>query len=245
MFEYFSPYYDGGPFRLFGASHVAAIAVIVTAATALVGSARAGSARRRRRLRFALALVLLLNEVGWHLWNLSSGSWALERMLPLHMCAAMVWITVAALLLEKRALYPMLYFFGIAGAAQALITPDLGAFGFPHYRFFQTMLSHGLLVTGGLWVVTVERWRPTARSLAAVLLGLNAYALVILWVNMRIGSNYLFLARKPGGASLMDFFPEWPWYLLILEGLTIVILTLMYLSVRSRPEPQAQHLVWP
>ena len=107
------------------------------------------------------------------------------------------------------------------------------------------MLSHGLLVTGGLWVVTVERWRPTARSLAAVLLGLNAYALVILWFNMRIGSNYLFLARKPESASLMDFFPEWPWYLLILEGWTIVILTLMYLSVRSRPEPQAQHLVWP
>ncbi len=165
-------------------------------------------------------------------------------MLPLHMCAAMVWITVAALLLEKRALYPTLYFFGIAGAAQALITPDLGAFGFPHYRFFQTMLSHGLLVTGGLWVVAVERWRPTARSLAAVLLGLNTYALVILWLNMRIGSNYLFLARKRESASLMDFFPEWPWYLLTLEGLTIGIFTLMYLSLRRRPEPPAQHLVW-
>ena len=68
---------------------------------------------------------------------------------------------------------------------------------------------------------------------------------MILWINIQIKNNYLFLARKPGGASLMDFFPEWPWYLLILEGLTIVILTLMYLSVRSRPEPQAQHLVWP
>lgn len=42
----------------------------------------------------------------------------------------------------------------------------------------------------------------------------------------------------------MDFFPEWPWYLLILEGLTIGIFALMYLSLRRRPEPPAQHLVW-
>ena len=156
-------------------------------------------------------------------------------MLPLHMCGAMVWITAAALIAEKRSLYPLLYFFGVAGATQALITPDLGDFGFPHYRFFQTMLSHGLLVAGGLWVVTVERWQPTLRSLGAVLLGLNAYALAILWVNLRIGSNYLFVAAKPESASLMDFLPEWPWYLLILEGLTIVIFTLMYLPFGFDP----------
>ena len=243
MFEYFSPHYDGDPFRLFDTPHLVAIVVIVTAAVALISFARAGSAGRRRRLRLALAFFLLLNELGWHLWNLSAGSWAVERMLPLHMCAAMVWITVAALLLEKHALYPLLYFFGIAGAAQALITPALGDFGFPHYRFFKTMLSHGLLVAGGLWVVTVERWRPTLRSLGAVVLGLNAYALVILWVNLRIGSNYLYVAAKPESASLMDFFPEWPWYLLILEGLTVVVFTLMYLPLRSRPDPQAEHVV--
>ncbi len=235
MFQYLSPHYDGDPFRLFGTSHLLAIGVIVTAAVALIRFARAGGAGRRRRLRLALALSLLLNELVWHLWNLSAGWWTVERMLPLHMCSAMVWITVAALLPEKRVMYPLLYFFGTAGAAQALITPDVGDFGFPHYRFFQTMLSHGLLVTAGLWVVTVEGWRPTLRSLGAVLLGLNAYALVILWLNLRIGSNYLFVAGKPESASLMDFFPEWPWYLLLLEGLVLVICTAMYLPFRGRP----------
>ena len=177
MFEYLSPDYAGGQFRLFGSAHVIAIGVIITAAIALISLARAGGTDRRRRLTLALAFSLVVNELAWHLWNLSAGSWTIERMLPLHMCSAMVWITAAALLLEKRALYPLLYFFGSAGAAQALITPDVGNFGFPHYRFFQTMLAHGLLVIAGLWVVTVERWRPTPRSLRTVLLGLNAYAL--------------------------------------------------------------------
>ena len=32
------------------------------------------------------------------------------------------------------------------------------------------------------------------------------------------------MVRKPDSASLMDFFPEWPWYILVLEMLTVVIL---------------------
>lgn len=30
----------------------------------------------------------------------------------------------------------------------------------------------------------------------------------------------------------MDFFPEWPWYLLILEGMVLSVFTLMYLPFR-------------
>ena len=126
----------------------------------------------------------------------------------------------------------LLYFCGIAGAAQALITPDLGALGFPHYRFFQTMLGHGLLVTTGFWVVTVERWRPTLRALCWVTAGLNAYALFVLWVNLRTGSNYLYMTGRPANASLLDFLPDRPWYLMIAEGMAITIFILMYLPFR-------------
>jgi len=33
-------------------------------------------------------------------------------------------------------LYEFVYLLGIAGASQALLTPDAGAYGFPHFRFF-------------------------------------------------------------------------------------------------------------
>ena len=232
MIGFLSPDFDGGAFRLFGAWHLLAVGAVVAAASALIYAARAGEPVRRRRIALAMALALVLNETAWHLWNLLAGLWTIQRMLPLHMCSSMVWITAGALLFEQRTLYPLLYFCGIAGAAQALITPDLGAFGFPHYRFFQTMLGHGLLVTAGFWVVTVERWRPTLRALCWVTLGLNAYALPVLWVNLRTGSNYLYLTGRPESASLLDFLPDWPWYLVIAEGIAITIFTLMYLPFR-------------
>lgn len=233
MFDFFSPSYDGNPFQVFGVAHIVAIAVIATAAVGVIRLGRHGGAGRRRRLTLALALILLLDESGWHLWNLAAGSWTIQRMLPLHLCSAMVWVTVAALLLEKRALYPLLYFLGVAGAIQALITPDVTGYGVAHYRFLQTMLSHGLVVIAGLWVVFVEEWRPTLRSLGAVILGLNVYGLAVLWINLRIGSNYLYVAAKPESSSVMDFFPEWPAYLWILEGIVLVVLPLMYLPFWS------------
>lgn len=233
MIGFLSPDFDGGAFRLLGARHLLAVGAVIVTAYALIRVARAGEPARRRRIALALTLVLVLNEIAWHLWNLLAGSWTIQRMLPLHLCSAMVWITAGALLFEQRTLYPLLYFCGIAGAVQALITPDLGAFGFPHYRFFQTMLGHGLLVTAGVWVVTVEHWRPTLGALCRVTLGLNAYALVVLWVNLRTGSNYLYLTGRPESASLLDFLPDWPWYLAIAEGMAITIFTLMYLPFRA------------
>ena len=238
MIGFLSPDFDGSAFRLLGARHLLAVGAVIVTAYALIRVARAGEPARRRRIALALTLVLVLNEIAWHLWNLLAGSWTIQRMLPLHLCSAMVWITAGALLFEQRTLYPLLYFCGIAGAAQALITPDLGAFGFPHYRFFQTMLGHGLLVTAGVWVVTAEQWRPTLGALCRVTLGLNAYALVVLWVNLRTGSNYLYLTGRPESVSLLDFLPDWPWYLAIAEGMAITIFTLMYLRFRaSRDRP--------
>ncbi|GAB4481644.1 MAG: hypothetical protein OHK0031_03670 [Anaerolineales bacterium] len=37
---------------------------------------------------------------------------------------------------EGIAIYELLYFMGIGGALQALLTPDVGIYGFPHYRYF-------------------------------------------------------------------------------------------------------------
>ena len=94
------------------------------------------------------------------------------------------------------------------------------------------MLGHGLFVTTGFWVVTVERWRPTLRVLCWVTAGLNAYALFVLWVNLRTGSNYLYMTGRPANASLLDFLPDRPWYLMIAEGMAITIFILMYLPFR-------------
>ena len=94
------------------------------------------------------------------------------------------------------------------------------------------MLSHGLLVIAGLWVVLVEEYRPGIRDLVVAFVILNIYALALYPVNLLLGSNYMYLVSKPESQSLFDVFPSWPWYLLLTEFVAFALFVLMYLPFR-------------
>ncbi|MEJ2750495.1 MAG: TIGR02206 family membrane protein, partial [Anaerolineae bacterium] len=112
---------------------------------------------------------------------------------------------------------------------QALLTPDAGIYGFPHFRFLQTMISHGAIVTAAVWMTAVEGLRPYPRSIVRVAgIGL-AYMVVIGGVNALIGSNYLYIAHKPDTASLLDVMPAWPWYIPYLLLIAALMIGLLYL----------------
>jgi hypothetical integral membrane protein (TIGR02206 family) len=130
---------------------------------------------------------------------------------------------------KHQGVYDFAYLIGIAGALQALLTPDLGQYGFPHFRYYQTFISHGLLVTAPIYLTFVEGMRPYPRSIRNLLVWGNAYLIVVTLLNFIIGSNYLFTAHKPITASLLDVLPAWPWYIAIIELLAFAFVGLFYL----------------
>lgn len=229
MDEFFAKDYSGAPFQLFGIAHLIALGVVIAINLLLPAFRRHSDERSRRMFRLALAAILLVNESLWHWWNLSTGQWTVQTMLPLHICSAMVFLSAAMLVTRSYRLYEFLYFMGIGAATQALLTPDAGPYGFPHFRFFQVILSHGAIVTSAVYMTVVERYRPYPRSLLRVFVGMNLYLAVVAVVNVLLGSNYLFIAHKPETASLMDVLGPWPWYILSMELLGLVVCLLLYL----------------
>lgn len=179
--------------------------------------------------RWILALILWGNEIAWHYWNLAYGRWTLQTMLPLHLCSLLVWLGGWMLVTKSYKIYEFTYFMGIAGAVQVLATPDLGIYGFPHFRFFQTFLSHGLIVTAAIYMTVVEGMRPTWKSMIRVFVLMNLYTLAIYFVNDYLGSNYLMINHKPELPSLLDLLPEWPLYIAYMELIGVVSMLLLYL----------------
>jgi hypothetical integral membrane protein (TIGR02206 family) len=226
--QFFARDYTGSAFVMLGPAHLVTLGVVLAV---VVGVTRMKGASEvvKTRIRWGLAIALWLNEIGWHVWNAAVGQWTLKTMLPLHVCSALVWLGGYALVTRNRRIYEVLYFLGIAGAVQALLTPDLGIYGFPHYRFFQTFLSHGLIVVAALALTVLEGMRPTWRSMLRVMVTANVYMLVVFFINSAIGSNYMYVNRKPDTASLIDLMPAWPWYLPWLELLGLVLFVLLYL----------------
>ncbi len=220
--------YMGRPFQFLGIPHLLTLLLIVLLNFFLLRD-RKRDEKARTRTRWALAIVLWVNEALYHVWNIYYGSWNIQEHLPLHACSILIWLSGFMLIKKNRNIYEFAYFMGIGGALQALLTPDIGIYGFPHFRFFQTFISHGLLVTGAVYMTAVEGFRPNWKSLLRVMVVMNIYMLIVLGINSLIGSNYLFVSRKPPGPTLLDALPEWPVYLLYIEGIGLFLFLLLYL----------------
>ncbi len=228
MINYWSTNYSGDAFVLFGTPHLIAMAIVATACLSMF-LWRNPQESTKRRFRYGVAAVLVINETIWHLWNYTNGIWTLQTTLPFHLCSVLVFLSAAMLVTKNYTLYEVCYFLGIGGAIQAVLTPDAGPFGYPHVRFFQVFISHGSIVLAAIYMSVVEGYRPYPRSILRVLTLLVGYACVVGLINAALGSNYLFIARKPDTASLIDILSPWPWYIFELGAIAVVEFVVLYI----------------
>ena len=229
MFEFFDPDYTGQPFQLFGPKHLIVIVIVLGIILWLIFGWKNPTERGKRRARYTLAAVLFVAESAWHIWSLWSGTWSITYHLPLHICSVMVWLSIIMLLTRSYKIYEFAYFIGLAGALQAFLTPEAGIYGLWHFRAVQTVVAHGTLVIVPIYMTAIEGFRPTWKSFLRVVIGVNIYMFVIHFVNLAIGSNYLFTVAKPDTASLLDVLGPWPLYLLSMEAVGFVIFFILYL----------------
>lgn len=210
---YFSATPAGPPFRLFGALHVRALVATGLGVAATIAIGRCQDESGRRRTKRLVVAGLWGQEVAHHAWKRRHGAWNLRTMLPLHLCSVLVWVGGANLIRPTRLGDDITWYWGLAGAPQALLTPDLADFGDHHVRFHQFFASHGVLLMIPLWRLVIEGRRPTAAG------GVRAYGMLLAHaglahlVNRQLGSNYMFVSRKPDTASLLDRMPPWPGYI--------------------------------
>ncbi|MDO9085009.1 MAG: TIGR02206 family membrane protein [Anaerolineaceae bacterium] len=228
MEAFFGKNFNQVQFDLFSTQHLIAIFVIILVGFVIIATQRKYSPEKRFGVRWGMAIILVLNEMTWHVWNLSIGDWTIQTMLPFHLCSILVWLCAYMLITKNRLIYEFAYLIGIAGALQAILTPDLGPYEFPHYRYFQVFISHGLIIISALYMTLVEGFRPTWQSVKRVAIYGNLYFLLVFGLNFLIGSNYLFISHKPETASLLDVLPPWPYYILIIELLAAFFILLFY-----------------
>ena len=233
MIDFFTADYQGPGFELFGNAHLAALGALVLLNLFLIRF-RNASAGTKTTLRWMLALILAVNEIAWHYWNYVSGTWTIQTMLPLHLCSLLVWTGAFMLVTKNYRVYEFMYFMGIGGAIQALATPGIGIYGFPHFVFFQYFLSHGLIITSAIYMTVVEGFRPTWKSILRVAVWMNIYVVIVYFINTAIGSNYLMINYKPNTPSLLDLLPDWPIYVLYMELIGVLTILLLYLPFAAK-----------
>lgn len=229
MSPYFTADYAAGAFVPLSTSHFVALGIILLINILMViWLKKICNKQVEKWLAYGLASLLILQEISLNVWRLSTDQWSAGTSLPLHLCGVAVILSAVLLVTKNYRLYEIVYFWGFGGAIQALMTPDIGRFSYPHFRFFQFFVSHGAIVTATVFATFIMDYRPYLRSVLRVFIITNIYLVIMAGFNFLVDGNYLFICHKPETASLLDYLGPWPYYILSLEGVGIVSFLIYY-----------------
>ena len=217
-------------FRSFTLLHGAAPLLVALVIVLLVGAGRAWSgSARERRLASVMAAVILLLRVGVLLWNVMPERWSLGRSLPLQICDLAAIGSAFALLTDRRWLWSIAYFWGLALSVQGLVQPDLAA-GPVSLAFWLFWLHHALIVGAALYVVMVRGFRPVWRDLLVAWGAGLMYVAVVFPLDLLLEANYGYLGHAlPSQPTVLDWLGPWPWRVLAMVGLGALVMLVLYL----------------
>ncbi len=189
---------------------------------------RARFTKGKSVIRYTLAIILLMSELSLYIWYVYTGVWDPIDSLPFQLCSISLFLSIIMLITRSYFLFEVTYFLGIGGALQAMLTPEL-AYDFPHYRYFHFFLAHIVIILASLYMLWYENFRPTGKSVWKAFVALNVIAFIVFFINKETGGNYMFLARKPMNTSLIDFLGPYPWYIVSLEVVALIMFFILYL----------------
>ena len=224
---------------LFGAEHLATLVICTAVATLAYFASRAVAHRARPVAAAIVAALLMLEAFKAWLWIGQYGEPWLEH-LPLHLCRISSFLCAAMLWLKSYRLFEVTYFWTLGGSLPAMLTPDLRV-PLDVVDFLGFFVGHTLVIVAVLFAIGAYGFRPRLRSIGVTAVVTFAYMGVIALVNLALDTNYLYLCAKPVGASVYDYLGPWPWYLVGITLIGVVICFLCYLPfarvLRRSPQP--------
>ncbi len=217
-------------FQAFGVVHmlVTLVAVVLILGSCILGRRWRATGRDRSEIRLRGGWVGF--TIGWQalatLWYLVH--WDVGVSLPLHVCDLAAWIAPFALWLQVRWLRSLLYFWAIALSTQAFFTPVVQD-GVGRLEFWLFWIGHLQIVGSAIYDAAVLGYRPRLRDLIFAALALAGYGVVMLALNLAIGTNYGYVGRSnPSAPTVIDHLGPWPGRVFLLYALAVVAMVLTW-----------------
>lgn len=173
-------------------------------------------------------IFLSLSIVVYHSYLISIGGYKLQTDLPLYLCSLLALLIPIFTHYRKYWMYEILLFWIIAGTSQGILTPDI-ADGFPNPDYFRYWIVHLGLVIIILYATVVFKMKPKLKSVFKSILALQVYIVFMILVNYVLDANYFYLNEKPQTTSLLDYFGDWPFYIIVGQLVIVPYFLLIYL----------------
>lgn len=204
-------------FKLFGTHHLITVAIMVVLSILILMIAR----QYKKPVKVYLVSSLLFMDIAYRIWGGFYQEISLDVFFTLHLSSAAVALTILTLIRYRQTLFDVLLYWAILAVPQAIITPGIIRYGFPHLRFFHILWIHFTVITAVFYMILIEKRRPSKHSLKRALIVTHLYAAFVFIINIIFDTNYMFIGRKTSAATIIDFLGPWPYYILILDVILI------------------------
>jgi hypothetical integral membrane protein (TIGR02206 family) len=218
--------------HLFGAAHLSILGAVLFLAAVLAMLHRIVPTHARL-IRLSVAAALLLDTAMFYAYQVRHHLITFPDHLPLELCDASLVLVILSLFTLKSAFFDLAYYWALAGASMAMLTPNLWE-PFPSFGTVQFFVAHGLTISGVLYLVWSGQLSPRTWSVLRAMVGINIFAAIVGTFDAIFKTNYFYLRAKPANASLLDYLGPWPVYLLCTEGVALALFVLLYLPVRQK-----------
>ena len=227
--------YGDTSFILFGADHLWGIVVSVLFIVIVPWiSVKYLNKRAQKYLGMIIGYIVMLNYPAWVILESIAGSFDVSLHLPVHLCRLSNLLIPLVMIKRHFLTFEILFFWGLSGALQGAITPDISA-GFPHFHYFRFWVGHHGTILALIYAVVVFKMRPTLYSIWKSFIALNIFLILAVIVNLFLVANYFWICGKPitptgeHVPSILDFMGPWPWYILSAEFVALFHFVLAYL----------------
>jgi len=221
--------YEKIEFTAFSAQHGIPIFIILFAGMLIILFARKYlDEDQQRYLGAAICIIPILAVFGGIYYAYKVGTYSHTTDLPLHLCRITAFISPFIMFTKNRKWLGVLYFWVLVGTLNANVTPDLLE-GFPNLSYIVYFLLHTGLLIIPFYSIFVYGLRINFADFKRTFIYTNIYFVIIHGINYLLGSNYFYTMNKPPVASVLDLMGPWPWYILAVQGLALVLMLLAYL----------------
>lgn len=191
---------------------------------------------KRKTLMISIGMTLILIELVQQAYLKHFGIWNAKSSLPIHLCGISGILAGIMMIRQNYSGFEFLALIGSPGALHAILTPQLNHGPIP-FLIFKYYVSHAGIILVPLFFAIVLGYRIKESSWYKVFLLCQLLILFVGLANFMIGSNYMYLTKKPLVNNPM-IIGEWPWYILGFEILGLIHILLFYYGYRQmRPLP--------
>ena len=186
------------------------------------------------------AKILSLIMLGFYITNhailIAIGEWELSKELPFHLCTISGLICCFIMFIpekNRQFLFEFLFYCGIIGGIQAILTPLIEDYGGYNFFYVQFFFKHAMIIAFPIYLRNNLGMKLTKFSWLKSFLALNVLMIILIQINDILGSNYMYVNVPPAVENPLVI-GEWPTYLYWWELFVLFLILIVFFIAKPK-----------